>query len=182
MPPTSAPALVPLTALRRVIDRPHFLDKLSRYVAMDDDELHRVTEVCLRNLGRLNASTGADADLRLILVPELWERLRPGTRTQLRRMTSTLAEYRCDPSKNFWRLNQASLADLQVAADDLRHRITAAADLDTRALVEQARFAIAGSRAAEAWPPDYPVYEPGFNYLLVPAIAWRVISQAGAPR
>jgi hypothetical protein len=95
--------LVSPAVLRRVADRAHFLDEIARHVAMEDDELHRVTEVCLRNLGRLDSEVerelGPDARLRHVLVPELWERLRPGSRDALRRISTSLAEYDPDPDR-----------------------------------------------------------------------------------
>lgn len=167
--------LVPPAILRRVADCPHFLSALARYSAMGEDELYHVTEICLRNLGRLNEETGPDADLRLILVPELWERLRPGSRDPLRRITSNLAEYQGDSSTIFARmLSPETLSHLRASADDLRQRVAAATSLDAATLIEQTRFAVAGSRAADQWPPDCPVYEPGFTYRLVPVVAWRV--------
>lgn len=177
--------LVPPPLLQRVIDLPHFLSALSRYVEMHDDDLYRATEVCLRNLDRLvNEGPRPDAELRLVLVPELWERLRPGTRDTLRRITSSLAEHQEDAEPSiFWRrIIPEARTRLRGAAADLRQRITAAAELDAQALVEQTRFAIAGSRAADKWPPDYPVYEPGFTYRLVPAIAHRVLAQKSRAR
>ena len=96
----SVAKLVPSAVLRRVADRPTFLDDVARYVAMSDDDLFRATEVCLRNLDRLGdlavAGPDPDNDLRIVLVPEFWERIRPGTRDGLRRISSTLAEYRPD--------------------------------------------------------------------------------------
>lgn len=182
-PPNSAPpraeTLVPPSILQRVIDRPYFVEALARYTEMHDDDLYRATEVCLRNLDRLvNEGPGPDAELRLVLVPELWERLRPGTRDTLRRITTSLAEHQEDAPSIFWpRITPETRARLRGAAADLRQRITAAAELDAPALVEKTRFAMAGSRAANTWPPDYPVYEPGFTYRLVPAIAHRVLVQ-----
>jgi hypothetical protein len=56
--------LVPATVLRRVADRPTFLDDIARYVAMDNNDLLRVTEVCLKNLERRDDLTaGPDSDL-----------------------------------------------------------------------------------------------------------------------
>lgn len=171
--------LVPPTVLRRVVDRSHFATELTRYAAMSDGELYHVTEVCLRNLGPLDdESAGPDADLRIILVPELWERLRPGSRDSLRRITLTLAEYQADSPSIFARmLSPGSLTRLRASADDLRRRVATATVLSAGALVEQTRFAVAGSHMAATWPPDYSVYESGFTYRLVPVVAWRVLVQ-----
>jgi hypothetical protein len=172
-------AFVPATILQRVVNRSAFLIDIQRYVAMADDDLFRVTEICLRNLERLDTPTaGPDSDLRLVLVPELWERIRPGTRDALRRISSTLAEYRPDPEHPsiFARLlSPETMEHLREDADALRSRVERAAHLDAGALIEQVRFAIAGSRAADRWSPDACVYEPGFVYRLVPAVGWRAL-------
>jgi hypothetical protein len=174
--------LVPPAILRRVADRPTFLEDIARYVAMHDNDLFRVTEVCLRNLTRLDElTTGPDSDLQLILVPELWERIRPGSRDNLRRISSTLAEYRPDPARPsiFARLlSPEAMTRLHEGADNLRERVAHASHLDVGALVEQVRFAIAGSCAADRWSPADCVYEPGFTYRLVPAVAWRGLNRA----
>jgi hypothetical protein len=171
--------LIPATVLRRVIDRSVLWEDVARYVAMGDDDLLRATEVCLRNLGApLDLTAKPDGDLQLVLVPELWERLRPGTRDTLRRITSTLAEYNPDPDHPsiFARLlSLETMASMRAGADDLRARIAHAGRLGVEALVEQVRFAIAGSRAAGRWSPSDFVYEPGFVYRLVPAVAWRAL-------
>lgn len=175
-------ALIPSTVFRRVTDRPAFLDDITRYVAMEDADLLRATKTCLQNLERLDDLTaGPDSDLQLILVPALWERLQPGTRDVLRRISSTLAEYSPDPMcpSIFARLlSPEAQLSLREGADNLRARITLATQLDVRALVEQVRFAIAGSRAGDRWSPGDWVYEPVFVYRLVPAIAWRAYERA----
>jgi len=179
--------LVPLAVLRRVIDRAYFLHDVARHVAMDDEDLRRATEVCLRNLDRLDLDAEydlvPDAQLRHVLVPELWERLRPGSRDGLRRISTTLAEYDFDPERtSFWRRSrlwsEKCQARLREAAVRLRDEVARVASLDAQALVEQARFAIAGSRAADQWTADACVYEPGFAYRLVPAVAQRVLARA----
>jgi hypothetical protein len=173
--------VIPPAILRRVADRAAYLNEISRYIAMNDDDLLRATESCLRNLESLydlTAAAASDGSLQLVLVPELWERLRPGTRDGLRRITSTLAEYNPDPTQPSIfapLLSKETLARLVEGADDLRQRVACTALLDGEALVEQARFAIAGSRVADRWSPTAFVYEPGFVYRLVPAIAWRVL-------
>lgn len=174
---TAADMVVPSVA-RRVADRHRFVSGIARYVQMGDNDLYRATEVCLRNLERLDdEGEHPDSDLRLVLVPELWERIRSGSRDPLRRISSSLAEYRGDGPRLFpSMLSDQDLARLRASADGLRRRVSAVADLDAAGLVERVRFAIARSRVAERWPPDYPVYEPGFTYQLVPAVAWRMLS------
>jgi hypothetical protein len=176
--------VIPSSVLRRVTDRPAFLDEVSRYIAMTDDDLLRATEVCLRNLERLDyLAAGSDRDLQRVLVPELWERLRSGTRDRLRRISSTLAEYDPDPPRPSpfeRRLSPETRARLHEGADTLRQCIAHTARLDIQGLVEQVRFAIAGSRASDRWSPADFVYEPGFTYRLVPAIAWRVLKKPEA--
>ena len=174
--------LISPAVLGRVTDRARFLGEIARYVAMTEDELRRATEVCLHNLERLDLEVeralGPDARLRNVLVPELWERLRPGSRDDLRRISTSLAEYDPDPDRpSFWKRSkfwsEERVAQL-AAASQLRDDVARTAAVDNRTLIEQVRFAIAGSRAAERWAPDYPVYEPGFAYRLVPAVAERV--------
>lgn len=170
--------MIPPAVLRRVVDRPAFLGEVAFYDAMSDDALLRATESCLRNVDRLDdrASAGPDGDLQLVLVPELWERLRPGTRSVLRRISSTLAEYDPDRPSIFARLlPPGTRARLREDAEALRRRVIYATRLDAAALVEQTRFAIAGSRVADRWSPADFVYGPGFVYRLVPAVAWRVL-------
>jgi hypothetical protein len=179
---------VPSTVLRRVADRLTFLDDIARYVAMDDDDLLCATEVCLKNLKRLDDdSPGPDSDLQLILIPEIWERIRPGTRDKLRRISSTLAEYSPDPERPsiFARLlgpETMTMTRLRENADALRQRVSHVSSLDVGTLVEQVRFAIAGSRAADRWSPSDCVYEPGFVYRLVPTVAWRGLDRASRAR
>ncbi len=170
--------VIPPAILRRVRDRCAFLDEVARFSSMADDDLLRATEGFLRNLNRLELLTGPDSELQLLLVPELWERLRPGTRDVLRRFSSTLAEYNPDPTSPsvFARcLSPETLERLRTDADDLRERIAFTTKLDVQDLVEQVRFAIVGSRASSQWSPADFVYEPGFVYRLVPAIAGRVL-------
>jgi hypothetical protein len=177
--------VIPPAVLRRVADRPAFLREVGRYVEMSDDDLLRATKSCLGNLERLDRPDGPDGSLQLVLVPELWERLRPGTRASLRRISSTLAEYNPDatrPSIFARMVTPHALADLSERAEALRDRISRTAKIDDQALVEEARFAIAGSRARDRWSPDAFVYEPGFAYRLVPAIAWRVLDRARRKR
>jgi hypothetical protein len=174
--------LVPSTVLRRVTDRLMFLSNLAHYVAMDDDDLLRATKVFLKNLERIDDdSDDPDNDLQLILIPEIWERIRPGTRDDLRRISSTLAEYRPDPEHPsiFARLlGPETMANLRESADKLRRRIANASHADVGTLVEQVRFAIAGSRVAARWAPTDCVYAPGFVYRLVPVVACRGLERA----
>ena len=180
--------LVSPAILQRVVNRPRFLDDVRRYVVMEDDDLFRATESCLRNLGRLDVEIeydlGPDVRLRHVLVPELWERLRSGARDVLRRILTSLAEHDPDPNRvSFWRRSSLWSAErearLGAAAIRLREDIACMAVADIRALVEQTRFAIAGSQVAQKWPPDYSLYEPGFTFRLVPVVAWRVLRKEG---
>ena len=170
--------VLPPAVLRRVADRSAFMNDVARYIAMGDDDLLRATEVCLRNVERLDdLAAGPDGDLQLVLIPELWEHLRSGTRDAIRRISSTLAEYNPDPTRPSifeQRLSPKTRTRLREGANALRQSIAHTSRLDVGALVEQVRFAIAGSRA-DRWSPADFVYEPGFVYRLVPAIAWRVL-------
>jgi len=118
-----------------------------------------------------------DGDLRLIVLPELCERVLPNTRDRIRRIESSLAEYQ--PKHSFFtRLLPPHARDkLQTDAADLRACIAEVARLDVTAVDERLRFLIAGS-AASCWAPDAPVYEPALVYRLAPAIAWRALREA----
>lgn len=163
--------------------RARFFDSVARYHAMDDDELFRVTEVCLKNLERLERDEGADADLRHVLVPELWERILPGrhVRDRLRRISTTLAEYDHDSSRtSFWsRLPGFAdrVARLGADAERLRRQIAEVGAADAEALAERVRFAIAGSRVTQRWTPTQYVYEPGFTYRVAPVVACRCLAR-----
>lgn len=177
----SASSLIPQALLNKILDHESYERGVERYTSMKDDDLLHATEVCLKNLWRLDDSPSLDGDLRHILVPELWERIRPGTRDPLRRISTTLAEYYQDPTKpSFFNrmLSPESYAELQERADDLRQRIKHATHLDVLTLVEQVRFAIAGSCAADHWTPDACEYEPGFTYRLVPVITSRALDRS----
>ncbi len=179
-----AQRLVPASILRLVHDRAIFFDGIRSFVKESDDDLLRSTETCLRNMGRLDREDdGPDAWLRVVLVPELWIRIRPSLdlRAHLRRISSTLAEY--DPDKpSIFRFSQfwsAGMSDcLRQSSDRLRAQIAEAEGADVDALVERARFAMAASQAsASGFSPDCPVYEPAFTYRLVPAIAIRMLAR-----
>lgn len=150
--------LVPPRVLQRIADRSIFLGDIARYVAMDDDNLLQSTRYCLSNVDRLLAedeeSLGPDARLRIVLVPELCERLRSSSRDTLRRISTSLAEYAPDPNRpSFWHRSPLWSAErrarLNTAATQLREDIACMAGIDVNALVEQTRFAIVGSRVAE---------------------------------
>ena len=171
---------LPATVTRRIVDAASFYADAARFAALNDAELLSATETCLRNLPRIDEATAAaDTDLQLVLVTELWERLRPGTRDTLRRISTTLAEY--DPSRSsiFDRLlSPASRVLLCTRATELRQAIARATWLDAGSLAQWTRFAIAGSRAMRRYAPEDCVYEPGFTYRLMPAIVRRVSSLA----
>jgi hypothetical protein len=177
----SPDSLVPQHILNKILDRASFERNLSRYAAMKDADLLYATEVCLKNLERVDdLAPSPDADLRHVLVPELWERIRPGTRDKLRCISTSLAEYRQDPTRpSFFRhlISPKEYAQLQERADDLRQCLKRTLQLDVPSLVAQVRFAIAGSRAADHWTPDACVYGPAFTYRLVPVIACRALDR-----
>lgn len=184
-PATTRPMdLLAPSIVSRITDRLRFNDCLARHEAMTDDELVKVVEVCLRNMDRIDETderTSSDIDLRLVLVPEICDRILPGQRDRLRRISSTLAEYDPDPDQPspFLRLLSPGLRlQLRESAADLRRRISRAAMRDTPSIVEQVRFSIAGSRSADRWAPSDHVYEPGFTYRVVPVIAVRALERA----
>lgn len=175
--------VVPPGVMMRTVDRRRLIEKIAVNVALGDEDLLRGTQVCLRNLWRFSNEIntepeflGPDDLLRVVLVPELWERIRRGTRDELRRISTTLAEYRPDPERPsvFSRMLGAERTSrLRREADEMRALVERTSRLDTSEVVEQTRFAVAGSRAADRWSPETCVYDTGFTYQLVPAIAIR---------
>lgn len=163
---------------RRLADHAQLMNDLARFTAMTEDDFLVATQSCLKNVGRLTNTLGADAELRLVLIPELWDRLRPGVGDLLRRIHTTLDRY-YGPSKNsFWRKtcfwSEASEAELVAEARTLRERITATRKASLPMLFEQVRFAIAGSQASDRFGIEDPVYEPALVYRLVPVLTQRV--------
>lgn len=176
---------LPLEARARLTESAEGFERytrdVARYRAMSDAGLLNATEVCLRNLERVDdATAGGDVDLRVLLVPELWERIRPGVRTSLRRITSTIAEYY--GASSFWRriARAETLARLVQAAERTRADAAALAEASAGDLVERVRFAVAGADSARRFGPGDCVYEPGFAYRLVPVLAMRVADRAAA--
>lgn len=174
---SSVSDLIPTSVLKRIENHGSWDYDLERNIEMSLDDLYKSTETCLKNLGRINDSAAsADSDLRLVIVPELWERLRPGSRKALRRISSTLAEYIHNSGRSLiMALSPDSRYALQEGSRLLRQRIEFAENLDTKALLEWTRFSISGAKINKSYPPEYPVYEPAFAYRLVPVLAWRVL-------
>ncbi len=170
-----------LDRIRRLpVEHDRFVERVLAYHAMDDDGLLRRTEICLGNLERVvDQDESGEADLQVVLVPELWERIVPGVRATLRRITSSLAEYQSSEASIFARLlGPRKCSQLQASASQLRARIAAAAELDAQSLVERVRFAIAGSRAVDRWAPTDHVYDPAFVYCLTPVLARRALDRS----
>lgn len=161
---------------RGAVDDVVFARDIARYSSESDLDLLKTIKICLSNVDRLKSDVGgADAELRIVLVPELCERLVYGQRSIIRHVTTTLAEY--EPTG---RAIERVLAtqfgrDLVSEATELRKRIALASVLSTPDLCDQVRFAIAGSAAADRWPPTMCVYEPAFTYRVVPVLAVRVL-------
>jgi len=170
---------------------------VGRYAGMGDDDLLRATEVCLRNVDHVDdVVRSADADLRIILVPELWERIRlaggagsgaalaPDLRDSLRAITTRLASYRGNSlirSNRLW-FSAERAARLLDSANLLRAEILRVSALDADRLVDEARGAVARSSAADRYSPTDCLYGPGFTYRLVPALAYRVLERTLATR
>jgi hypothetical protein len=150
---------------------------------MSDVDLLVATTTCYRNLTPLRDDegrakhTGPDVELRYVLVPELWERLKPGTRAPLRRIQTTLAEYY--PTDNIFSriLSKESRDNLRKNAEKLRSRIALMSEIDVRLLLDQTVAAISESSVLQKWLPSDFVYEPGFTFRLIPVIAQRVASR-----
>jgi len=177
----SAISLVSETVLRRMHARDRWEACVLEYAALPADRLVEQLRYCLRHVERLASEDVElpDAELQLILLPELCERLVPGTRDTVRRASSNLAEYHYDPNKPsiFRRLRPQAHEKIGYDADRLRARIAEAAKLDTRAIVEHLRFVIAGHWAAKRWKPDDFVYDPALVYRFAPAVAWRALQE-----
>src|SRR5262245_61280796 len=73
-------------------------EEARRFRGMTDDDLLEITKIMMRNLDQVGE--GADRTLRAVLVPECWERIRPGTRDGLRTIVTTLAEWREETKSN----------------------------------------------------------------------------------
>jgi hypothetical protein len=150
-----------------------------RYRAMTLERLLDATKAFLKNVGRLTSSqeSGPDGELRILLVPELWERLIPGTRYELRRITCTLAEH--DPDRRSalrGLLSAESIEDLRTSSNAIREAIDIASRQSIGSLIERVRFACAGTEACKRWQPEDHVYEPAFVYRLVPALVRRILA------
>jgi hypothetical protein len=179
-----ATSLLPAKIASQIVQdadrRSYFIDSVMRYHAMADVDLLGATEVCLRNLGRLDRDEGPDVDLRHILIPEAWDRLMPGTgaRDRLRRISTGIAEYDPDRPSVFKRLlKPGQIARLGAMADRTRREIAQTSDVDTVSLVERIRFSIAGSCASQRFPATACVYEPGFAYRVSPVVARRLLAR-----
>jgi hypothetical protein len=178
---TSALSLIPEAIIRRAKERDRWEASVLAYVALPADSLVEQIRYCLCNVVRLESEDVdlSDVELQLVLLPELCERLVPGSRDRIRRTSSTLAEYHYDPTKTsiFKRLRPQAFVKLGQDADRLRARIAETAKLDTTAIVEKTRFAIAGHQAARRWKPDDFVYDPALVYRFAPALAWRALQE-----
>lgn len=175
------PRGLPATVARRIVDQAAFSADVGRITALNTTALFAMTENCLRNLPHVDeALPSADADLQLVLVPELWERIQPGVRGPLRRISTSLAEYDPNRPSSLARLLSAPIRRrLEVRASELRQAIARAASFDTKSLAEWTRFSIAGSRASSHHAPEDFVYPPAFTYRLVPAIVQRAMTLSG---
>jgi hypothetical protein len=183
-----AMSILPREIAARMRDRDRFEREIERYRVKSDEDLIRSAETCLRNLGRLDDEDGApgadrsDFVLRALVAPELCERISPGCRDRLRQIRCNLAEYDPDPdvpSALRRMLSLDILARLRERSVGLRRDVAAASALELPDLVDMARLAIRGSRAAERNSPDDPVYEPAFAYLVVPSLVVRALARDG---
>lgn len=159
-------------------------DDIRRFREMSDDDLLDSTRNAMRNLDQVDE--GPDRALRAVLVPECWERIRPGTRDGLRSIVTTLAEW-SEEAKSNLTLSLRSLIGpegvdrIRDESRRLREDIEEARRAEPLWLVERMLFLISGSRAYEGdgrLPTD-PVYEPAFAYRLVPEIARRMLERTG---
>ncbi len=168
---------------------------VGRYAGMGDDDLLRATEVCLHNVDRVDdVVRSADADLRIILVPELWERIRLSSgssvvlasdlRDSLRLITTKLASYqgssRTQPNRLWSSAERA--ARLLDSANLLRAEILRVSALSMDGLIDEVRAAVVRSSAADRHSPTDCLYGPGFTYRLVPALAYRALERTLATR
>src|SRR4029079_467747 len=170
-------AMLP-SAKRQRADPTRLLNDLTRLVCMSDADLFVTTENCLKNVTRLVDTVSAEAQLQIVLIPELWERLLPHTGARLRKINTHLADWYGTPKDSFWRRMKSWTEEkdrLRVAeAEALRERIAAAREATPQMLLEQVRFAIAGARVAERFDIDAPVYDTALIYRVVPVLTQRV--------
>jgi hypothetical protein len=98
----------------------------------------------------------------------------------MRQIRCSLAEYNPDAPSVFRRmLSGSALARLRERAQAVRRDVAIVSALELCDLVDRARFALRGSRAAERNSPDAPVYETGFAYLVVPSLIVRALARDG---
>lgn len=172
---------VPIIIARKIASNSDAVRQIARYRAMTDDELLSITELYYRNLTRIRGSwddesnIDKDAYLQVVLVPELWERITANTRTHLRRIIETIAEYTYNPERpSVFERSRPGIGELlSRSAHRLREQIAHTEAMETRELLETIRFVIRGARPALEFSVDAPVYEPAFVYRLVPVIALR---------
>ncbi len=160
------------------------LEHARQFREMSDDDLLETTKRMMRNLDQ--ADEGPDRVLRSVLVPECWERIRPGTRDGLRSIITTLAEWSEETKSNLTlairsRLGPDGVARIRGESERLRKDIEEARLVEPLVLVEKMISLIGASRAyeGEGRLPTDPVYEPAFAYCLVPEIARRMLERSG---
>lgn len=183
--------------------RSYFAD-VRRLLAMDDADLVHCAQVCLSNVERTldedEDAAPADFELRALLAPELCERIVPGGRMRLRRITTSCAEWICDPLRpsffsrfrgfrgrgDPWGTAVRSAAlreehDRRVDAACLRARIAMLSAVSIDDLLDRTRAAIGASRVMERWQPYAFVYDPGLTYRVIPVLARRAWARRSAP-
>ena len=179
----------------------YFAD-VRRLSSMDDAALVHCVEVCLSNAERMDDEEAMpdDFDLRALLAPELCERIVPGARTRLRRITTSRAEWVADPIRTFffprfrgfrgrsgpWGTRARSEVLREEHADRIdaacmRARIAMLSAVPIEDLLDRTREAIGASRVMERWDPDAFVYDPGLTYRVIPVLARRAWARRSAP-
>lgn len=189
---------------RGVADVNMFARELLKYEAMSDAEIVRCAEVCLRNveprrdLAAISLRFDAESDLRTFLVPEICERIQPGTRTALRRITTSIAEHDPDPARpsifvRIWQMRSPSGTAARARQERVyeqarreaaaaRSRIALLSQVDRIDLAWRVEEAIGASDVGERWQPTEFVYDPALTYRLVPALVERMMTSLSADR
>jgi hypothetical protein len=195
-------SIIDLVRLDSESNRAYFVRELQDREALSDAELVRSAEVCLRNVGRLavwGEETEVEADLlRGFLIPEICNRIQPGSRTSLRRITTSHAEYDPDPGRpsllRWFSQRHAPWGTAErsrwQALDDEQRRCGGAARARIAMLAEESAAQIA-DRVVEAierspirshWSPTTCVYEPGLTYRVLPVLVDRMMRAAPGVR
>lgn len=177
-----------------------FFADLKKHESESDDGLVETAQICLRNLSSIGRYAVGD-DLRAAIVPEICERIVPGSRTPVRRITTCIAERDDGPRFDsrlleaqgfsaFWRRHycppgtaararhDAQTLGFAREATGMRARIVLLAEISVNELIDRAKEAIGQSSVHVRWSPTTFVYEPALTYRVIPVLGHRAMLRA----